>query len=262
MDMQALTLMAGVLFSSTLVLPAPHAASTTTRYKVAQRISQEVDATALGGGKQGFVVKTTSFVQLTLTDSASGRSIKVVIDSITADSLPPGAPADMLTKAKGAVVTGFVDAKGKVSNVKSATDAGGLSITSLVNQLLPPLRMPLKVGDAWTDTTEAAAGSGGSMTTKTVTNFKVTGSEVKNGVKASKVDGAFSSAIAGTQETPGGSADIEGTGTGTSTYYIGPDGRFLSGQSTSTSNLNVTLAAQGATLPLVLTQAVNITPLP
>ena len=50
-----------------------------------------MDATALGGGKQGFVVKTTSYVQLTLTDSTGGRSVKVLVDSIHGDSLPPGA---------------------------------------------------------------------------------------------------------------------------------------------------------------------------
>jgi hypothetical protein len=261
--MQARILMAGALFSGAMMLPAPHAGTLTARYKVAQRIFQEVDATALGGGKQGFVVKTTSFVQLTLTDTTGGRSVKVVIDSIRGDSLPPGAPGDMLAKAAGVVVTGFVDGKGKLSNVKASSEAGGLQLSSLVSQLLPPLRSPLKVGDAWTDTTETANGvSSGTMTTRTVTNFKVTGTETRGGVKASKIDGAFSSAIAGTQETPGGSADIEGTGTGTSSYFVAPDGKLVGGTSASTSNLNVTLAAQGATLPLVLSLAVEITPLP
>ena len=140
--MQARILMAGALFSGAMMVPAPHAASVTARYKVAQRIFQEVDATALGGGKQGFVVKTTSYVQLTLTDTTGGRSVKVLVDSIHGDSLPPGAPADMLTKAAGVVVTGFVDGKGKLSNVKASSDAGGLQLTSLVQQLMPPISAP------------------------------------------------------------------------------------------------------------------------
>lgn len=262
--MLARMLMAGALFSGAMMTPASHTErAITSRYKVAQRIQQDVDATALGGGKQGFVVKTTSYVQLTLTDSAGGRSVKVLVDSIHGDSLPPGAPGDMLAKAAGVIVTGFVDAKGKVSNVKASSEAGGLQLTSLVQQLLPPIRSPLKVGDAWTDTTEVSSGvSSGTMTTRTVTNFKVTGTETRGAVKASKVDGAFSSSIAGTQETPGGSADIEGTGTGTSSYFIAPDGKLVGGTSNTTSNLSVTLAAQGATLPLVLSQSVEITPLP
>lgn len=259
--MQARILMAGALFSGAVMLPPPSPGST-TRYKVAQRIHQEVDATALGGAKQGFVVKTTSYVQLTLTDTTGGRSVKVVIDSIHGDSLPPQAPADMLTKAAGVVVTAFVDAKGKVSNVKASSDAGGLQLTSLAQQLLPPIPARLKVGDAWTDTTETTSAMSGSMVTRTVTNFKVTGTETRGAVKASKVDGAFSSSIAGTQETPSGSADIEGTGTGTASYFVAPDGKLLGGTSNTTSNLSVTLAAQGATLPLVLSQSVEITPLP
>ena len=259
--MQARMLMAGALFSGAMILPAPHAASVTARYKVTQSVTQDVDATAAGGPKQHSVVKFTSYVQLTLTDTTGGRSIRMVVDSIHADSLPPGAPAEMLAKAKGAIVTGFVDAKGKVSNVKANGDAGGIPLTNLVSHLVPPVHPPLKMGDAWTDTTASANDTPG-MSTKTVTNYKVTGSETRGGVKASKVDGAFSSSIVGTQETPGGSADIDGTGTGTVTYFIAPDGRVVGGNATSTSNLNVTLAAQGVSVPVVLSTTVEITPLP
>ena len=259
--MQARMLMAGALFSGAMILPAPHAASVTARYKVTQSVTQDVDATAAGGPKQHSVVKFTSYVQLTLTDTTGGRSIRMVVDSIHGDSLPPGAPAEMLAKAKGAIVTGFVDAKGKVSNVKANGDAGGIPLTNLVSHLVPPVHPPLKMGDAWTDTTASANDTPG-MSTKTVTNYKVTGSETRGGVKASKVDGAFSSSIVGTQETPGGSADIDGTGTGTVTYFIAPDGRVVGGNATSTSNLNVTLAAQNVSLPVVLSTSVEITPLP
>ena len=259
--MQARMLMTGALFSGAMMLPAPHADSVTTRYKVAQSVTQEVDATSAGGAKQHSVVKFTSYVQLTLTDTTGGRSIKMVVDSIHADTLPAGAPAEMLAKAKGAIVTGFVDAKGKVSNVKANGDAGGIPLTNLVSHLVPPVRQPLKMGDAWTDTSSTDNDTPG-MSTKTVTNFKVTGSETRAGVKTSKVDGAFSSSIVGTQETPGGSADIDGTGTGTLTYFIAPDGKVMGGNATSTSNLNVTLAAQNVSLPVVLSTTVEITPLP
>ena len=259
--MQARLLMAGALFSGVVMIPVPRAGSVTTRYKVVQTVTQDVDATAAGGPKQHSVVKFTSYVQLTLTDTTGGRSIKMVVDSIHADSLPAGAPAEMLAKAKGAIVTGFVDAKGKVSNVKANGDAGGIPLTNLVSHLVPPVRPPLKMGDAWTDTTTSSNDTPG-MSTKTVTNFKVTGSETRGGVKASKVDGAFSSSIVGTQETPNGSADIDGTGTGTLTYFIGPDGSVVGGNASSTSNLNVTLAAQGVSVPVVLSTTVEITPLP
>ena len=57
---------------------APHVAgTTTTRYQVTQRMEQEVDASGVGGGKQGFVVKTTSFIAVTLTDSAGNAASTV-----------------------------------------------------------------------------------------------------------------------------------------------------------------------------------------
>ena len=69
--MQARTLMARLpCFSGALMLP--RAACRQHHDPLQGRrsgLQQEVDATALGGGKQGFVVKTTSFVQLTLTDT-------------------------------------------------------------------------------------------------------------------------------------------------------------------------------------------------
>jgi len=51
------------------------AGSTTLKYQVTQRMEQEVDASGVGGGKQMFVVKTTSFIAVTLTDSAGGKAM-------------------------------------------------------------------------------------------------------------------------------------------------------------------------------------------
>jgi hypothetical protein len=133
----------------------------------------------------------------------------------------------------------------------------------MVNQLVLRPRKSLKVGETWTDTTETSNPvGGGSLQSRTVTNWKVAGSETRAGVTAAKLDGASASAIAGAQETPGGAMDIEGTGTGTSSVYIAPDGRHLGGVTSSTTNLNATLSAQGVTLPIVLVTSSTITVLP
>jgi hypothetical protein len=260
--MQAGMLLLGIAGSVIAVLP--YRATSTTKYRVDGRLSQEADATALGGGKQLFAMKTATYVTLTLSDSAGGRAIKMVVDSIRGDSLPPGVTAEDLNKAKGSVVTGFSDPKGNVTNVKSSAESvAGLGLTGLVSQLVLPARSGLKVGDTWSDTTETSNPvGGGSLGSRTVTNWKVNGSETRAGVKAMKIDGAFASAIAGAQETPGGAVDIEGTATGTNSVFIGPDGRHLGGTTTSKSNLNATLAAQGVTLPIVIDASSTITVLP
>ena len=243
---------------------APHVAGTTTtiRYQVTQRMEQEVDASGVGGGKQAFVIKTTSFIAVTLTDSAGGKAMKVVVDSVRADSLPPGRPGDSLVKkAKGATFTGFVDASGKVTDVKSQGESlQGLQLESLLRDMYPRTRKGLKTGDTWTDTTTSNNKiGGGEMSARTITTYKAGASESVAGVKATRLDANITSVIAGSQATPGGSADIEGTSTGTANYLVGPNSEFLGGTSNSTSNLSVTiLGAQTATLPVLLKQTVDI----
>ena len=261
--MQAGILTAGALIAAALVIPAPRA-TTVTKYKLEQRLNQEADATALGAGKQVLALKTTSFVTLTLTDSAEGRSVKMVIDSVHGDSLPQGIPTDALQKVKGAVVTGYAGPNGGVTAISAPSESvAGLGLAQMVNLLVLRPRKSFKVGETWTDTTETSNPvGGGSLQSRTVTNWKLAGTESRSGVTAAKLDGAFASAIAGAQETPGGAVDIEGTGTGTSSVYIAPDGRHLGGVTSSTTNLNATLSAQGVTLPMVLVTSSTITVLP
>jgi hypothetical protein len=238
------------------------AGSSTLKYQVTQRMEQEVDASGVGGGKQMFVVKTTTFIAVTLTDSAGGKAMRVVVDSVRADSLPPGFPADSLAqKAKGTTYTGFVDASGKVSDLKGSGEAlQGLQMESLLRDMYPRTRKPLKTGDSWTDTTTSNNKiGGGEMNARAITTYKAGASESVAGMKATRLDAVVSSVIAGSQATPGGSADIEGTSQGTANYFLGPDNEFLGGTSNSISNLSVTiLGPQTATLPVLLKQTVDI----
>jgi hypothetical protein len=116
--MQAGILAAGALITAALAIPAPRA-TTVTKYKLEQRLNQEADATALGAGKQVLALKTTSFVTLSLTDSAEGRAVKMVIDSVRGDSLPQGIPTDALSKVNGTVVTGYAGPNGGVSAISA-----------------------------------------------------------------------------------------------------------------------------------------------
>ncbi|MCU0619890.1 MAG: hypothetical protein MUC69_00125 [Gemmatimonadales bacterium] len=248
------------LATAALLLPP-----TTTRYQVVQRLQQEIDATGLGGGKQSVVIKTTSFIAVTLSDTVGGKAMRVVVDSIKADSLPPGFPADSLTKAKGAVFTGFIDAIGKVSEVKAqGASVAGVQLEGFLREMYPRTKGTVKIGDAWTDTTTSSNPIGnGEMSTRSITKFRATASEKMAGVTTTRIDADFTTAMAGSQATPGGSADIEGTGTGTAHYYMAADGRLMGGESKSTSNLSVTvLGQQSATLPVTIEQSVSVKALP
>lgn len=240
----------------------PTVASTTLKYQVTQRIEQEVDASGVGGGKNTFVVKTTSFIAVTLTDSAGGKAMKVVVDSVRADTLPPGLPADSLVKkAKGSSFAGFVDANGKVTTIKANGEVvQGLQLESLLRDMYPRTRKGMKAGDTWTDTTTATNKiGGGEMNVRAITTYKAGASETVAGMKATRLDANVTSQLAGSQATPGGSADIEGTGTGTWNYFVGPNNEFLGGAGNSTSNLSVTIVGpQTATLPVIVKQTTDI----
>lgn len=246
---------------------APHLPVTTTKYKVTQRLEQEIDATSLGGGKQSMVIKTTSFLTVTLTDSASGRALRVVVDSVQPDSLPPMLPADSLkAAAKGLVFTGFIDAAGKVQNVKAQGDTKlqGLQLESMVRDMWPQLKSGLKVGDAWTDTTTSTnAIGGGDMTTRAITNYKASGTEKVGSATATRLDATSTSQLAGSQAAGGGTADIEGTSTGTGYFLVGPGGQLLGGANSSTSNLTITLIGpQSGSIPVTIKQTSTTTVLP
>ena len=62
------------LGTMSLVLTATGGAPVTARYRVDQTLTQEMDATAAGKGKQTISFSTSGFLTLTLTDSSDGGS--------------------------------------------------------------------------------------------------------------------------------------------------------------------------------------------
>ena len=261
--MQARILMAGALFSGAMMVPAPHAASVTARYKVAQRIQQEVDATALGRRQAGLRRQDH---ELRAADAhrhhrrtqreGDGRLDPWRLPAARrtgrhAEPRPPAwwSPASWTRK-------------GKVSNVKASSDAGGLQLSSLVQQLLPPIRAALKVGDAWTDTTETANAALGHH--DHAHRHQLQGDRHRDARRDEGEQGRWRVQLLHCRHP--GNAGRLGRHRGHRHRHVRATcrarRRLLGGTSSSTSNLNVTLAAQGATLPLVLSQSVEITPLP
>ncbi|MEO8226170.1 MAG: hypothetical protein ABI637_02010 [Gemmatimonadota bacterium] len=247
--MQALTLTFAALSSGVFLLGAQ--APTTTKYRIDQRTDQELDGAAIGQPKQSASGGSSMFVTLTMTDSAGGRSARLVVDSAVADT---GALSAVMQPAldslKGQAYHAFIN-NGKVTDVK-AMKAGAIataSVTGLFNAVAPRVRNGAKVGAAWTDTTDVSnEAAGSSMKSRTVTNYKATGMETRAGVKALKVEGAASSALSGSSQ--GGT--IEGTGTGASTFYVGPDGLLVSLSQTSNATLAYTVPQAAEPIPVTV----------
>jgi hypothetical protein len=243
-----------------LVLPPKALAPTTTKYRIDQSLTQEIDATAVGGAKQRIAFSTSSFVTVTLSDSAGGKSIRVVIDSLRGDSAAP-IPAAVFDSARGAEFRGFVTKSGKPSGLEPAhPNPAAAQIQGLLSDFFPWIKTGVRLGDSWADTTARTNASGvDSVTVRRVSAYKAIGSETYNTRKAMRITEDFTSSVAGTQPTPSGPARIEGTGKGRGAYYVASDGRYLGGDWQQESSLAISGSFAPKPLPVVIVQKTRVT---
>jgi hypothetical protein len=245
-----------------LVLPALGLAPSTVKYRIDQSLTQEMDATAAGGAKQRIAFSTSSFVTVTLADSAGGKAIRVVVDSVRGDSATP-IPATVLDSARGSEFRGFLTKSGKPSGLKPVTNApAATQIQGLLSDFFPWTRPGLKVGDSWADTTAKTSATGSdSVTVRRVSAYKAAASETRESRKAVRVTEDFTSSVAGTQPTPNGPAHIEGSGSGNGFYFVSPDGRYLGGSWQQQSALKVSGSFAPQPLPVTIVQKTRVSPL-
>jgi hypothetical protein len=248
--------------ASVLALPLIGGGPSTTKYRIDQSLTQEIDATAAGGAKQSLSFTTSSFITVSLADSAGGKVMRVVVDSMRGDSATPF-PVAVLDSAKGAEFHGFVEQSGKLSGLEPVSGSSAAKqVQGLLSDFFPWIRTGLKVGDSWTDTTAKVNGVGAdSVTVRRVSAYKAAGSETRNSRKAVRIIEDFTSSVAGTQPTPGGPARIEGNGSGRGSYFVGSDGRYLGGDWQQRSSLKISGSFAPAPLPITIVQKTKVTPL-
>jgi hypothetical protein len=237
-------------------------APTTTKYRIEQSLSQEIDATAAGGAKEKVAFRTISFVTVTLADSGGGKTIRVVVDSIRGDSTTP-IPATVLDSARGTVFRGFVEKSGRPTGLEPVgSSPAAAQIQGLLSDFFPWTRPGLKVGQSWADTTSKTNGTGtDSVTVRRVTAYKAAGGETRDARKAVRVTQDFTSSVAGTQPTPNGPARIEGTGRGSGFYFVGTDGRYLGGSWQQQSSLSISGSFATQPLPITISQKTTVSTL-
>jgi len=222
-----------------IALAGASAAPKVTRYRVDQTVDQAVDATAIGGAQQRQRFAVSTFVTVTLTDTAGGKVVNAVIDSMVSDSAP--VPKAVLDSVRGLPVHGVLDPAGHISGVKPLRETSlAPQMTDIVARLYPGLRQKLKQGDGWTDTIQVSTPTnGGTMNLRRITTYKASAKERRGSTDALKVDASFNSTVNGTQQTANGPATIEGTGSGSGAHYVASDGRYLGGSMTVTTKLTL-----------------------
>jgi hypothetical protein len=262
------TASAAVLLAIAAALPAgPGGAAgrlppLTTRYRVDQTLDQEIDASAAGAGKQSIHFTTTSYLTVSLRDSAGGKAVRIVLDSMVGDSTAP-IPTSVMDSARGGEFRSFLERSGRPGRLVTTGNAAAAQIQGLLSDFLPWVRPGFKVGESWADTTVATTGEGAdTVTVRRVITYRAAAAEGQGARRAMRIATTHASQVSGTQPTPQGSAKITGTGTGSGSYLVSPDGRYLGGQWEVTSSLQLAGAFAPQPVPITITQTTKVAPLP
>jgi hypothetical protein len=234
-------------------------APVTTKYRLDQTLTQVIDGTAMGKGKQSLTFTTSVFLAVTLTDSAGGKSMRVVIDSIRADSSAPIPPA-VFDSARGAEYRGFLSKAGRPSRLEPvSTTRAAIQLQGLLVDFFPWVRPGIRVGEAWTDTSSTKTGEGAdSVTVQRITAYRAAANERRNTRKAIRVTTDYTSNVSGTQPTENGPANLQGSGRGKGAYFVSPEGLFLGGDWQIESALKVTGSFVKEPLPITISQTTKV----
>jgi hypothetical protein len=251
---------AGAFGAAVLALPGAPQAPVIAKYRVDQSLTQEIAAPAPGTEKQVLKFSTATFVTVTLNDSAGGRTLRVVIDSIKGDSTTP-IPAAVMDSARGGEFRAFVDRKGRPSPLTpTGTSPAAAQVQGLLTDFFPWVRPGFKVGEAWADTSVNVTGAGSdTVTVRRVTNYKAAARETRAATPAVKITADYTSQVAGNQPTPQGVAKIEGTSNGTGAYFVTADGRYLGGEWQVHSALKLSGSFTKEPVPITVIQTTKVT---
>jgi hypothetical protein len=239
-----------------------HLPPVTARYRIDQTLNQEVDASGAGAGKQVIRFTTTSYLTVSLTDSAGGKAVRIVLDSMRGDSSAP-IPASAMDSARGGVFRAYVERSGRPGKLVAAGNPAAAQLQGLLSDFLPWLRPGFKVGESWADTSVATTGEGAdTVTVRRVVTYRATGNEGQGTRKAVRIATTHASEVNGSQPTPQGPAKISGTGKGSGSYLVSADGRYLGGEWEITSALQLSGQFSPQPVPITITQSTKVAILP
>lgn len=246
-------MLALALLAAVAPAPRPAAAPVNTRYKFVSTSTQVIDQTVIGGPRQEVPSGNTVYFTLTVNDSAGGRAVRLVIDSLLgAGAMLQQVPKATFDSTRGSVYAGFVPAGGGLDTMLAVKSGGsqGASFAVRVLELFPGLKTG-GAGTTWLAERERrVAINNGSLLVKRKTTFTARGAEPVDGTPATRYDIAFTTDQSGTQETPSGTARITGTSNGKGVHYFSAAGIYLGGSREETTQLSVALDIAPAAIPI------------
>ncbi len=247
--------------SAMMTSPACAQTAVTTRYRYESQTVQHLDLRPVGGGEQSSTLSRTGWLTVTLTDSAGGKLMRAVIDSINADPESVAAMGQSsLDSARGSVFRGVVAADGEVRGFKMPKGIGALGalLGGSLDEFFPRVKGGWKAGETWSTATEKPQiVSNGQLILKKATTYTARGSVLRAGTSVNAFDIVFSTTSTGTQRVGASNANVEGTSTGTGSWFVAPDGLFVGGTRTEKNERKLMLT--GAPAPVLVTATVTTT---
>lgn len=236
-------------------------AATTTRYRIESKTEQVIDLSSMGQSNQTTVFTQVAIITVTLSDTTGGLLMHTVIDSITSDA-PIMDPSMDPKAAKGSWFHGLIDAWGRTRIVASSAEANPtvMQLRNTLTRFFPVVKPGSKQGDSWVDTSRVESNSAQqSMKTVTTTKYAHGGSETRAGTPATRINATSATTGSGTMENPmAGSMDVELSTTGTETFYLSTDGRYLGGNSTVDGKSEIRMAMAPAPIPVTIKSTATI----
>jgi len=223
------------------------------RYVVRQHHHIEQD---MGMGMQGQDMGFSVFVSATIVGPAdsAGYPATLTIDSIIPDSAAPPPPVVNLASARGLMYHAHLSRVGELRNPVASDTAVAQSLGQLIGgfrNFFP--RLPAAgaaPGAEWSDTNSTTDPSSVStLTVLTQAHHVAAPWETVGSERRLPIDIAATFTISGSGNAGGQSYTLAGSGRQAMRTYLAADGRFLGGESTDTTDMTITLTAQGMVIP-------------
>ncbi len=250
------------MLAAPLISPShPESRPAAARYRIEVQTETVVDLSSFGGASTTILQNIVAWVSVTLADTTGGRTIHAVIDSARAESTPPVLSQASADSAKGGYLHGYTDARNRIRALKPSPNAGMVAeaLGVIMNAFLP--RVPS--GEGGVDTSEVNSETPTqNIKINVTTTYTRGGSESVAGVQGTRYNTAFTMSTSGTLESPMGTAQVQGTGTGSGSELLGPDGLYLGGSRTANISQSLTMGAAPAAIPVAVKQAITVTYLP
>lgn len=232
-----------------------------TKYRMEASIEQVVDLSVVGQPEQRNTVDQVVLFTVTLTDSAGGKAMHVVIDSVDATGVgtPPRA---VLDSAKGQWLHGYLSKDGRAT-ISGLSDEKSDLVGQLKTSILtfhPTILGALESGAQWVDTTSVhSKTSSQDVNSVVVTSYTAAGKEQFGGTSAQRIDAKVESKGTGTIQNPGlGAMDISTSEMASRTYFLSANGRYLGGTTTGKAEASISAPALPAPIPISITRETKI----